>query len=81
MKIGKPSYEEFAQLVKDHFAKTMTSLSKEQVEDYLNSEEAQGVIKEQYIHCEKRLERGEITESVFRQGGVYAASNCLDMLY
>ena len=77
----KPTYDEFRGLVKEKFKSYMSRLSEEQVEEYLNSEESKEVIENQYEMSSQRLEQGEITEEVFRNGGASAAAHCLEMLY
>lgn len=77
----KPTYEEFRALVKDHFSKTMEQLSDDQVETFLDDEDSVDVIKQEYDLSSKQLDRGEITEEIFRTGSVSAASSTLYMLY
>lgn len=77
----KVTFEEFRELVKNEFEERMPQLDAEQVEEYLNSEDSVGVIKDEYAVSVKQFEKGEITEEQFRIGGASAAAHCLYMLY
>ena len=78
-----PTYEEFKALVKARFLKyeDMASVGIEKMEEYLSCKESTDVIKQQYDLSVKELERGEITENIFRNGSVSAAAHCLYMMY
>ena len=78
-----PTYEEFNELAKARFLKyeDMASVGKDKIEEYLSSEESVDIIRQQYDISLKELERGEITEDIFRNGSVSAAAYCLYMLY
>lgn len=77
----KPTYEEFKKLVKEKFTECMPNLTEAEIEEYINGDEAEEVIKDEYNVSSMRLEKGEITESVFRTGGAGAAASCLYILY
>ena len=77
----KPTFEEFRDLVKKHLAKDLDHLSDEELEDYLSDEDSVDVIQHEYDHSSKQLEAGEITEKIFKNGSVSAASHTLYMLY
>ena len=76
----KPTFEEFRDLVKKELTKYL-DLNDEDLEEYLNDEDSVDVIQNQYEHSSKLLESGEITETIFKNGSVSAASHTLYMLY
>ena len=75
----KPTYEEFKKLVKEKFTECMPNLTEAEIEEYINKEEQ--VIKDEYDVSSDQLEKGEITESVFRTGGASAVASCLYTMY
>lgn len=75
------TYEEFKALVRESLAKDMKKLTTEQLEEYINGEEAEEVIKNRYDLSIIQFENGEITEKIFRNGNVSAVAYCLYMLY
>lgn len=77
----KPTYEEFRELVKKNFMHDMKGLSDEDVETYLSEDDSVDVIKNEYECSSGKFDRGEITEKMFRNGSVSAASYSLYMLY
>lgn len=78
-----PSYEEFRELVKRDLQtrEWFEDMSDEELENYLRNEDSEREMKSNYAHDLKRLENGEIEETVFRQGCVHAVSHCLWMMY
>lgn len=77
----KMTFEEFRDLVKANLAKDLDDLSDEQLEAYLNEEDSVEVIRNEYDLSCQQLERGEITETIFRNGSVSAAASTLGLLY
>lgn len=77
----KPTYEEFKELVKEYLIKFMPSVTEVEIEKYINTDDSQEVIREEYDDCSLKFAKGEITERVFRIGGASAAAYCLDCLY
>ena len=77
----KPAYEEFRDLVKKNFMEDMDDLTEDDVEEFLSEEENEDIIRNQYDYAVVRLEKGEIDETVFRNGCVSAAAYSLEMLY
>lgn len=75
-----PTYEEFFQAVKKSFWGGWRSLSEEEVDRYLATEEAQSELK-RYSGYLARFNAGEITRNVFMVGGVSSVANCLILLY
>ena len=76
----KPTFEEFRDMVKKDLTKYL-DLNDEDLEEYLNEEDSVDVIQHQYEHSSKLLEAGEITDNIFKNGSVSAASHTLYMLY
>ena len=77
----QPTYEEFREMVKEDLAKTLSNISRTRLEEYLNEEDSIDVIRHEYDYSVKQLLRGEITEKIFRNGSVSAASYTLYLLY
>ncbi len=76
-----PTFEEFKNLVKEHFRWYYKNLSEKEIDEYINSEDSMQVIQSEYNRHVKQFKRGEITEEVFRIGCVSAVGHCLYMLY
>ena len=72
MKEVAPTYEEFYNAVKKYFWSGWKSLPEKEVDDYLQSEEAQ-----EEIRCKK----GIISRKVFMIGGASAVGYCLELMY
>lgn len=79
----KPTLEEFRALVKEDMVRfdVFSEMSDEELETYLDTEDAREELEDQYEACVRQFNRGEITENVFRKGGVYAASSTLELMY
>ena len=76
-----PAYQEYEDAVKKCFWKYWSSLSREEVDEYIRSEEAQNEIKSQYDSDIKAYKKGEIPLSVIMQGGVGGTAYCLSLMY
>lgn len=77
----KPTYEEFRDLVKKSFMQDMDGLSEEDAEAYLSEEDSVEVIGNEYERSSEMFDRGEITETMFRNGSVSAVASTLYLLY
>ena len=77
----QPTYEEFRKMVKFNLANTLYNVSEARLEEYLNEEDSVDVIQHQYEYSSKLLKAGEITEKIFKNGSVSAASYTLYLLY
>lgn len=76
-----PTFEEFKNLVKEHFRWYYNDLSEKEIDGYINSEDSRQAIQSEYNWSVKQFKIGEITETIFRNGSVSVAGHCLYMLY
>lgn len=76
-----PTFEEFKETVKKMFADGWTTLSKSEVNDYINSVEAMREIRGEYNSSLKDYNDGKITLRVFRVGCAASVANLLIYMY
>ena len=76
-----PSLEEFTNAVKEYFQVGWWSLSAEQVDNYIRSEEAQEQILDQYNQSKKKYESGKTTREQILVGTASSIGNCLVYMY
>ena len=81
MKEVAPTYEEFYNVVKKDFWKAWANLPESEVDDYLQSEEAQEEIKYKYNEKLNKFKKGIISRKVFMIGGASAVGYCLELMY
>lgn len=75
------TFAEFRTEVKNNFVDGWPNLSDEEVEEYLNSEEAVREIRREYNESVEELKTGKITERQFLVGAASAVGNCLVYMY
>lgn len=77
-----PTLEEYREMVKKAFLSICKDYEtpKEKIENYFNSAEAQELIETRYQTDIEKLQNGQITEAVFRNGCVYSVACCLDLM-
>ena len=73
--------EDFTSAVKEHFKTGWWNLSDEQVDEYINGEEAQEEITNRYNEAVKRYKNGELTKEQFLVGVASSVGNCLIYMY
>ena len=76
-----PTLAEYTAEVKKHFKANWPNLSDQEIDDYLTSEEAVGVIKSHFTEEKAAFESGNLTQQEFLVGGASAVSYCLAMMY
>lgn len=76
-----PSLKEFTKAVKEYFQVGWWNLSAEQVDEYINGEEAQEQIISRYNEAVEKYKNGEITERQFMVGIASSVGNCLIYMY
>ena len=78
-----PSYETFRELVKKDMRRfdVFSEMSSKELDAYLREPDSEGEIRGSYEHSLSQFKNGEFPESVWRQGCVYAVSNCLHEMY
>ncbi len=81
MKEVAPTYEEFYNAVKKYFWSGWKSLPEKEVDDYLQSEEAQEEIRCRYNEKLNKFKKGIISRKVFMIGGASAVGYCLELMY
>lgn len=64
------TFEEYREMVKNSFFEDFEGKQLPKAKNYFSSEEAQDEIRVQYKRDIKKLEAGEITDKVFRNGCV-----------
>ena len=78
-KEAPPTFEEFYELTKKDFWYCWDDqLNEEQVDAYLQSEEAMRTIRSTYRYCMGRFERGEMTRTQFMNAD---PGHCLSLMY
>lgn len=73
--------KDFDEEVKKVFWECWPSLSEQEVDEYLKSEEAQKVITEEWEMSLRDFNAGKITRKQVVIGGGSAAGSCLEMMY
>lgn len=76
-----PSLEEFTNAVKEYFQSAWWNLNVDQVDDYINGEEAQELITNRYNEGVEKYKRGAITSRQFLVGLASSTGNCLVYMY
>jgi len=77
----KPTYEEFRELVKNLLSDYLGGMNADRLEEYLNEKDSIDVIQNEYEHSSMMYDQGMITEHIFRNGSVSAATHTLYLLY
>ena len=77
----KPTFEEFRELVKANLAEHLGNIDEKELEAYLEEDESKRIIQERYDHGTERINSGEITPEIFRNGVAAGAASCLSLLY
>ena len=76
-----PTFEEFRDaVIKDYLDNAKGTPNYELSKKYIKSEEAQKHIEQEYWSNVQDMKDGKINRTVFMHGGVYAVSNCLDLM-
>lgn len=76
-----PTLEEFISIIKEYFQSAWRNLSTDQVDEYINEEEAQEVITHRYNEAAEEFKSGKITENIFKVGVASSVANCLAYMY
>lgn len=79
MKEVAPTYEEFYEKVKYYFWDGWKSLSEQEVDEYLHSEEEK--IRRDYQSNLRKFNNGEIDRKTFMIGGASSVGYCLELMY
>ena len=74
-----PTYEEFYNVVKKDFWKAWANLPESEVDDYLQSEEAQEEIKYRYNEKLNKFKKGLISRKTFMLA--CGVGHCLSLMY
>lgn len=76
-----PTYNDFFDVVSQHFKKLNYIKSNRENDEYLKSEEAVQEIRNAYNNNKAQYENGEITRDVFMVGSASSVAYCLYMMY
>ena len=76
-----PTLEEFKASVREAFKAWWRTLGDNEVDEYLNSDEAMFEIKHRYETDRAKLESGEMTHDQFMIGVAGSVGQCLSLMY
>lgn len=79
--MAMPTLEEFTKAVREDFCQHWATLTDEQVDEYLNGEEAQKEINRRYKSAVLRYNRGEISDLQFKESIASSVGYCLSLMY
>ena len=76
-----PTLEEFTALVKEYLEQTLTHISADELDRYMNDAETKETIKGWYDYDLARYHNGELTYMQFVIGCASGAGYALDLMY
>ena len=76
-----PTLEEFKASVREAFKAWWRTLGDNEVDEYLNSDEAMFEIKRRYETDKAKLESGKMTRDQFMIGVAGSVGQCLSLMY
>lgn len=79
--MGKPSYNEFRNVVYKKYMARMKSYDQDEVKEYFKSEEATQEIRNAYEYDSKRYDEGKLSEEIFVGDAANSVANCLTMMF